>query len=86
MLGLVQIEDFAKGDRAVVDGVPTIALTSAELGDTLYVATVGEPNPVRLELPGGIVVSYSEHGQPVVIEEPPADEVVDLVTVIGGRP
>ena len=82
---MADTKDFAKGDRLVVDGVPTIAITSADLG-TLHVATVGEPNLVRVVTPADVLVVYSEYGQPVVIEGPPADEVVDLIAVIGGRP
>ncbi|WP_433046040.1 hypothetical protein [Dactylosporangium sp. CS-033363] len=69
---------FTKGERTVVNGVPAIACASGNAG-TIYVATQGAPNVIRTESPDGrAVIDYSEYGAPVTIEEPPADQVVDL--------
>jgi len=76
--GLVNDTAFGKGQRRVVNGVPTIAFTSGNVG-TVYVATQGEPNVIRVESPAGTtIVDYSEYGNAVVIEEPPADQIIDL--------
>jgi hypothetical protein len=80
---LVNDTKFVKGQRGVVNGVPTTAFTSGNVG-TVYVATQGKPNMIRVESPdGSSVVDYSEYGNAVVIEEPPADQIVDLEAVKG---
>jgi hypothetical protein len=81
---LVNGKQFAKGDRVVINGVPSIAVTSNYIG-TVYVATEGEPNVVRVLADNGTFFDYSEYGKPVVIDEPPADQTVDLDTVTGAR-
>lgn len=77
---IVNDKSFAKGGLSVVNGVPTVAITSASIG-TVYVATEGEPNVIRVESPDGSVIDYSEHGNAVAIAEPLADAVVDIEDV-----
>ncbi len=80
--GLVNDKAITKGGRSIVNGVPTIAIKSENVG-TVYVATQGEPNVIRVESPDGSTLDYSEHSKAVVIEEPPTDKIVDLEAAKG---
>ena len=69
----------AKGEEKVVDGVPAIGLTdSGEPGTTLYIATTGEPYPLRMTGPNGVGLVYSGIGAVTDIQPPAAGTVVDL--------
>lgn len=69
-----------KGGSQVVNGVPTITITSPELGK-IYIATRGEPYVIRVEAPGGVstgFTDFSDYRKPVEIDVPPADQVIDI--------
>lgn len=66
-----------KGESATIDGRQAITLTYAT-GATLYVATTGEPYPLRLEALDGAVLDLLDFGVSASITEPPAAEVFDL--------
>jgi len=76
-------ETATREGTAIVNGVPTVALTvvtsdtSPKPLGTIYVATVGEPYVLRWDSPGGSIV-YSDYGKTAVIDTPPADQVIDL--------
>ena len=73
-----------KGEAKVVNGVPTIALVDGEAG-TLYIATQGEPYPIRLEGKAGEgAVDFSEFNASATVAAPPAGEVFDLKSITGG--
>ncbi|MFI9270258.1 hypothetical protein ACIGXM_06050 [Kitasatospora sp. NPDC052896] len=73
-----------KGTTGVTDGVPTISLTETDSDDptpsTAYIATVGQPYLVRIEQSGGDSpgqMDFSAFNQPVTVQAPPADDVID---------
>jgi len=82
---LAATETATLGGTAVINGVPTVAITPITPGlsplpiGTIYVATVGEPYVVRWDSPGdsGSLV-FSDYTKPVVVDAPPADQVIDL--------
>jgi hypothetical protein len=80
---LGETQDVVKGDRQIVNGVPTIAIVSPYLG-TIYIATQGEPYVVRVVAPGGAstgVSNFFDYLKPVQIQAPPASEVVDIAAL-----
>ncbi|GIF05095.1 hypothetical protein [Actinoplanes siamensis] len=50
-----------KGDATVSDGRPAIVLKDPETGDALYVSTVGEPLPLKIDSDGGSLI-FREFG------------------------
>jgi hypothetical protein len=68
---------FTKGAATTIDGKPVITLTDAK-GNKLYVATTGEPYPVRLESATGETVNVVDIGVEAAVTAPPAAEVVDV--------
>jgi hypothetical protein len=82
---LVATESATLGGTAVIDGVPTVAVTAVTPGlspmpiGTIYIATVGEPYVLRWDSPGdaGRLV-FSDYRTPVVVDPPPPDQVIDL--------
>lgn len=82
---LVATESATMGGTAIINGIPTVAVTPITPGlspnpiGTIYVATVGEPYVIRWDSPGdtGSLV-FSDYLKPVVIDPPPADKVIDL--------
>lgn len=72
-----------KGEAKTVDGVPAIGLVdSADTKTVLYVATTGEPYPVKMERPAPEGLSFSEFNQTFAdLKAPPAAEVVDQASL-----
>lgn len=71
------------GEETEVNDTKVIGLENE--GSTLYVATVGEPVPVRIEAPDGEEGSLDfEWGVDVDVEAPPEDQVIDLSALGGG--
>jgi hypothetical protein len=72
----------SKGPQKDIDGVPAIGLLDeGPDGGTLYIATVGEPYPLRIEAQdaGAGQISFSEFGAAFPELKAPAEgEVVDL--------
>lgn len=67
-----------RGKQSVIDGQPVIALKDSE-GSTMYVATTGEPLPVRMVPPPakakpGEYLDFTEWNAPLSIT-PPADAI-----------
>ncbi|UQU67911.1 hypothetical protein COUCH_17230 [Couchioplanes caeruleus] len=71
---------LSKGEQKEIGGVAAIALKdSADPGSALYVATAGEPYPLRISGKDGSELVYSDFGKPVTgLEAPAPDRVVDL--------
>jgi hypothetical protein len=71
---------LSKGDEKEVGGVPAVGLKDAgDPGSVLYVATAGEPYPVRLAGKGGSALVFSDFGKTFTdIAAPAAGQVVDL--------
>ncbi|MEW2069304.1 hypothetical protein [Streptomyces sp. NPDC007346] len=79
---------LTKGRETEVNGAPVVPVTRAR-GDervTVYVATEGEPYPVRITVRGTGeegAVSFSGFDRPVPAETPSADETVDVTALLG---
>jgi len=73
------------GEAKTVNGVPTIAIVDGDAkdGGTIYVATTGEPYPIRLEAKaGGAGLDFSDFGATVDIKAPTADQVFDATAFL----
>jgi hypothetical protein len=77
------------GETAIINGVPTVAITPITPGlaplpiGTIYVATVGEPYVIRWVSPGEVgSLDFSDYTKPVVIDTPPTDKTIDLDALI----
>ncbi|MET8379221.1 hypothetical protein [Streptomyces microflavus] len=79
---------LTKGRETEVNGEPVIPVTRAQ-GDerlTVYVATDGEPYPVRIAVRGSGeegTVNFSGFDRPVPARTPSADETVDVTALLG---
>ncbi len=70
-----------KGETKTINGISAIGLTdSVDTGEAvIYVATQGEPYPLRLEGPPGEgAIDFTDWNAPVEITAPPAGEVLDM--------
>lgn len=73
--------EATKGETKTINGITAIALTQKDStsAGTLWVATQGEPYPLRLEGPKGEgAIDFTDYGKPVDIKTPPADQVIDV--------
>jgi hypothetical protein len=69
----------------IVNGTPAIGLVSEDERSTLYIATVGEPTPLRIEgTPGQGGLNFSDYGKPIEFATPASSEVFDLKSLTGG--
>ena len=70
----------SKGTEKTIAGVPAISLKDAGDADTLiWIATTGEPYPLRMDGKGGAQLVFSGFGEPVTgITQPPAAQVVSV--------
>ncbi|MGC5322531.1 hypothetical protein ACPXB5_27805 [Micromonospora arida] len=72
---------MTKGEAKEIDGVKTVGLVDGDKDGTLYIATTGEPYPVRME--GGQdaagQITFSDFGATFdELKAPPANQVVDF--------
>ncbi len=74
-----------KSGSSTVDGKPVVGLTSQ--GSTVYVATEGEPYPVKIDGtqntdfgPGTLVAEFSRYGAVTTTISAPTGEIVDIST------
>ena len=70
-----------KGETTTINGLSAIGLTGStdDGAGTVYVATQGEPYPLRLEGgPGEGAIDFTDWNAPVEITAPPAGEVLDM--------
>jgi len=74
---------LTKGTPTTVNGTPAIALVAAGDNSTIYVATVGPPNPLRITRDGHDV-DFADFGEPVAFTTPASAEVLDLKSLMGG--
>jgi hypothetical protein len=78
---MLQHTDISKGDRKVVNGVPTIGLIGGDKS-VLYVATQGPPYPIRLDSGAGQgAIDFLDYGKVFDIKAPPDDQVVNISTL-----
>jgi hypothetical protein len=74
---------FTKGEVKTVAGSPAIGLVDSQGGSVLYISTVGEPVPLRLEGPNNTALDFTEYGLVAPIEAPPATETLDISSFLG---
>ncbi|MYR97920.1 MULTISPECIES: hypothetical protein [unclassified Streptomyces] len=79
---------LTKGRETEVNGAPVIPVTRTQGEErvTVYVATEGEPYPVRITVRGADEegsVSFSGFDRPVPARTPSADETVDVTALLG---
>ncbi|GIF15489.1 hypothetical protein [Actinoplanes teichomyceticus] len=69
-----------KGEAKTVDGAPAIGLVdSGDAKSVLYVATTGEPYPIKMERPAPEGLAFSEFGATFAdIKEPAATDVIEM--------
>ncbi|MFE9422740.1 hypothetical protein ACFYNO_07245 [Kitasatospora sp. NPDC006697] len=76
-----------KGAVTTVNGQSAIAMNVTQAdgtaGGTIYLATQGQPYPLRLQQPGakGGQVDFKDYNKPLNIQAPPADRVIDYAQV-----
>ena len=80
---------ITKGEQKSINGVPCVGLVSSgKDGGTLWIATQGEPYPVRIEPSAGSTekgsLDFSGYGEKTTVEVPPADQVVDVSKLPSG--
>jgi hypothetical protein len=77
---------LSKGTAKTVNGVPAIGLVDSKDKSILYVATEGEPYPVRKEGGDGTTqaIDFTEFNATVDLKAPAAADVFDLKSVMGG--
>jgi hypothetical protein len=74
----------SKGEPKTINGVPTIGLIDSKDKSVIYIATQGEPLPIRGEGPGATdVIEFTEYDSAAAIKAPDAANVFDLKTVTG---
>ena len=79
--------NVTKGAKKAIHGMEAVALVEpGKDGGTMYIATRGEPYPLRLTSntpsePGAI--DFVDYGAPVSFAAPPADQVVDTSKLTG---
>lgn len=69
-----------KGEQKVIDGTPAIGLVDGK--STLWIATVGEPLPLKVDGSGKGDATF-EWGVDATVTAPPADQTIDL-SQLGG--
>src|SRR5574342_826885 len=66
----------SKGETKTIDGTPAIGVVDSTDSSVLYIATVGEPLPLRVEFTDGSVITFT-YNEAFTISAPSAAEVVD---------
>lgn len=72
---------LSKGQNKVVNGVSTVAVVDNDPDDggTLYIATQGQPYPVRVESVNGKgAIDFLDYGKALNVPIPATDQVVDV--------
>ncbi|MGX1505898.1 UNVERIFIED_CONTAM: hypothetical protein RKD43_004523 [Streptomyces graminofaciens] len=82
-------KQMTKGPDSEVEGVPTVTLVKKEQDrtTTVHVAKEGKPHVLKIVKAGGDetgTIILSHYDEPVKVEAPPAEEVVDLDNLTGG--
>jgi hypothetical protein len=77
---LVLDDNVTKGATTTIDGTAAIALTGVGPTDaTVYVATTGQPYPLRIQQSGGAAgeLDLGSFDQPVTVDAPPAADTIE---------
>lgn len=69
-----------KGERGTVAGQDAVALHTGAGAGALWIATTGQPYPLRIDEGGADAgkIAFTEYGAKVAVVPPPADQVVDV--------
>jgi hypothetical protein len=70
--------DLRRGDTGVINGIKALALVSTSDDGKMWVATEGEPYPLRLDAGADGTIDFTDYGATVDVKAPPASEVFDL--------
>jgi hypothetical protein len=73
----------SKGETKTINGIPAIGLIDSGDKSTLYVATQGEPYPLKGEGPGTDAIEFTEYNKAAEVKVPAAADVLDLKTITG---
>lgn len=76
--------DVTKGEESTVNDMPVIQLISSKDDGVLSIALEGEPLPVQVSSEGEGEINFTDWNEPVDVEAPPADDIVDLESLTGG--
>jgi hypothetical protein len=74
--------NISKGQTKTINGTPAIGLVDDKDKSTLYIATVGEPLPLRVEDEAGNGLDFT-YDESVTVTAPAADQVVDASQLPG---
>jgi hypothetical protein len=74
--------DLRRGDTGVINGIKALELIESD-GGKMWVATEGEPYPLRLDGGADGTIDFTEYGATLDLKAPPASEVFDL-SQLGG--
>ena len=78
--------EATKGETKAINGINAIAVkeSGGTSPGTVWIATQGEPYPLRLEGPPGEgAIDFTDYNKPVDIKAPPADQVIDVSKLKG---
>jgi hypothetical protein len=83
---IIKTEDTVTvGTPTVINGTPAIGLVSQDKTATLYIATIGEPKPLRIESKSGQgKIDFTDFDEPIDFAPPASSEVFDLKSIMGG--
>jgi len=72
-----------KGEAKTVNGKPAIAIIDDKDKGKMYIATVGDPLPLRIEDESGANGMDFTYDETITVTAPPTDQVVDASTLPG---
>ncbi len=75
---------FTKGETSTINGTPAVALIASKDNSKLFIATTGEPLPLRIEGKPGVFIDFTNFGAAVEVKAPSADQVIDYATLPKG--
>jgi hypothetical protein len=74
----------SKGETKTIDGIPAIGVIDSKDKSVLYVATQGEPYPLKGEGPGATdSIAFTEFNTAAEVKAPATADVLDLKTITG---
>jgi hypothetical protein len=77
---------LGKTETKTVRGLNVVGVVEKANNETLYVATEGEPYPVQVQSDTGQgALDFLDWNEPVDVQAPPPDQVVDLSKFTGAR-
>ena len=68
----------SKGETKTINGQEAVELFDTQSAWRLWIPVEGKPLPLQVVDPVGNTIEFRDWGEPVSIETPPADQVIDL--------